>query len=429
VKTLVFERNPARFASARLASHLGAGRGAAFGPLRLVDAPAPDLPGPGWHRVTPRLAGICGSDLATVDGRSSRYFADLVSFPFVPGHEVVGTAVNGAVDADGAPVAPGSRVVIEPVLGCRARGIEPPCAACATGPSGGCTNVAFGHLAPGLQTGFCTDTGGGWSAAGLVAHDSQIHVVPETLADADAVTIEPVACAVHAVLRAGLNADDVVAVLGAGTLGLAVTAALTHLGATGRLATPRTVLVGARYAHQRALAANFGPVEAVPDDQLGRAVRGASRSLALGAPRRGGQRLTGGADVVIDCVGSAASIAQSLQMVAPRGRVVLVGMPARVHVDLASLWHREVALVGAYAYGTEALGTGSADVRTFALATEVVSATGFGKVVSATYPLERFEEAIAHAGAAGRRGAVKIAFDLSATAPRPAPTPVKGRRP
>ena len=37
-----------------------------------------------------------------------------------------------------------------------------------------------------------------------------------------------------------------------------------------------------------------------------------------------------------------------------------------------------------------------------------------GRLVSATYPLERFEEAVAHAGAAGRRGAVKIAFDLRA---------------
>ena len=48
-----------------------------------------DLPGAGWVRIRPRLAGICGSDLATVDGRSSRYFEPIVSFPFVPGHEVV----------------------------------------------------------------------------------------------------------------------------------------------------------------------------------------------------------------------------------------------------------------------------------------------------------------------------------------------------
>ncbi len=73
--------------------------------------------------------------------------------------------------------------------------------------------------------------------------------------------------------------------------------------------------------------------------------------------------LSGGADVVIDCVGSAESIAQSLAMVRPRGTVSLVGMPGKVTVDLAPLWHREVRLAGAYAYGTERdAGTGRADV-------------------------------------------------------------------
>ena len=44
----------------------------------------------------PCLAGICGSDLATVDGRSSRWFEPIVSFPFVPGHEVVADDPDGA---------------------------------------------------------------------------------------------------------------------------------------------------------------------------------------------------------------------------------------------------------------------------------------------------------------------------------------------
>jgi threonine dehydrogenase-like Zn-dependent dehydrogenase len=101
-------------------------------------------------------------------------------------------------------------------------------------------------------------------------------------------------------------------------------------------------------------------------------------------------------------------------MVRPRGTVVLVGMPGRVSVDLASLWHREVRLVGAYAYGNETvLGQ---EQSTFSLAIDAVAAMRTGRFVSATYPLDRFEEAVAHAGAAGRRGAVKIAFDLQATA-------------
>ena len=43
----------------------------------------------------------------------------------------------------------------------------------------------------------------------------------------------------------------------------------------------------------------------------------------------------------------------------------------------------------------------------------MVAAQKTGSLVSATYPLARFEEAVAHAGAAGRRGAVKIAFDIA----------------
>jgi threonine dehydrogenase-like Zn-dependent dehydrogenase len=390
MKGLVFERNLARFAAARVVSTIGgSGRAATVGPRRLTDVEPPELPGADWQRVRPLLAGICGSDLATVDGRSSRYFEDVVSFPFVPGHEVVGTLEDN-----------NTRVVIEPVLGCTARGIVPPCAPCAEGRTGGCERVAFGHLAPGLQIGYCRDTGGGWSTAGLVAHVAQLHAVPDALSDDDAVMIEPTACAVHAALDAEVDAGAVVAVLGAGTLGLCTVAALTEL------TSPGTLLVGARYPHQRRLAEELGAHRALEPDELARAVRRSTRSM------RASGTLTGGADVVIDCVGSDESLAGSLAVVRPRGRVVLVGMPGRVSVDLASLWHREVAVTGAYAYGTE-LVDGTIR-RTFDIAMDVVAAKGLGRLVSARYPLDRFEEALAHAGAAGRRGAVKIVFDLRA---------------
>ena len=416
MKALLFERSLPRFAASRIASGLGSGRGARVAPLRLVDADAPDLPGAGWHRVAPLLSGICGSDLATLDGRSSRYFEPLVSFPFVPGHEVVGTVEVPLTSADGTGLTPGARVVVQPVLGCRARGIEPMCSSCAAGHTGDCEHVAFGHLSPGIQTGFCADTGGGWSTAGLVAHESQLYAVPDILSDADAVTVEPMACALHAVLAAPLREDRVVAVLGAGTLGLATVAALSHLAAQGLLPVPAALLVGARYAKQQTLATELGASAALSPDQLPRAVRRHSRSMATGSVSSGAVssgRLTGGADVVFDCVGSAESIGQSLAMVRPRGTVVLVGMPGRVTVDLASLWHREVRLVGAYAYGTETVH--ERERSTFDLAIDTVTAMRTGRLVSATYPLNRFEEAVAHAGAAGRRGAVKIAFDLRAT--------------
>ncbi len=225
-------------------------------------------------------------------------------------------------------------------------------------------------------------------------------------------TVEPVACAVHAVLGAPIAEGDVVAVVGAGTLGLLVTAALSHLAGLGRCPTPAAVLVGARYAHQQRLARELGATEALPPDQLGRAVRRHSRSLSYGGASGVTATLSGGADVVIDCVGSPESIAQSLAMVRPRGTVALVGMPGKVTVDLAPLWHREVRLAGAYAYGTERNPGEDDAVSTFSLAFDVAAAQHTGRLVSATYPLARFEDAVAHAGAAGRRGAVKIAFDV-----------------
>lgn len=388
MKALQFDRKLARYAAARVAGSMQPGRGAAVGPLRLVDIDPPPAPGPSWVRLRPRLAGICGSDLTTIDGRSSRYFEPIVSFPFVPGHEVV-------ADTDD-----GQRVVIEPVLGCVTRNIDPPCASCARGDLGNCERLAFGALEPGLQTGFCCDTGGGWSTF-MVAHPSQLHAVPDHLSDEAAVMVEPTACAVHAAFAAGVQPGQLVAVIGAGTLGLTTIAALGHFTPAG------SIVAAAKHPEQRRLATAFGAHHVVEPTELARLVRRLSGSLAYG------NQLTGGADVVVDCVGSEQSITEALSMVRPRGRVLVVGMPASVRLNLTTLWHRETQLVGAYAYGTETLADGQRR-RTFDLAFELVEAARLDQLVSAHYRLAEFRRAIEHAAAAGRRGAVKIVFDLRA---------------
>ena len=80
-----------------------------------------------------------------------------------------------------------------------------------------------------------------------------------------------------------------------------------------------------------------------------------------------GDTLSSGAHVTIDAVGSGDSITDCLRITRPRGRVVLLGMPADVHLDLTGLWHRETELKGAYTYGTEQMTDGST-ARTFDLA-------------------------------------------------------------
>ena len=378
MKALEFRRDVPRFAAARIAGGVIAGKGATAGPLHLTDTDVPALPGDDWATIRPRLAGICGSDLATVDGKSSRYFEPIVSFPFIPGHEIVGD-----LDDD-------SRVVVIPVLSCVVRGIDPVCSACASGRTNHCERVAFGHLEPGLQTGYCADTGGGWSTS-LVAHTSQLVAVPDGLSDEAAVMIEPTACAVHAAEVVATLSPSSIAVVGAGTLGLLTIAAL-H---ARRL--DASLLATAKYPEQKQFANLLGADRTVTPDELTRAVRTTSGSFVLG-----GRQLTGGVDVVVDCVGSAASLSQSLAVVAPGGTVVLVGMPGPVTVDLTSLWHRETAIRGCYAYT-------HAD---FTDAVALVASADLGRLVSATYPLSRYREAIEHAASAGRRGAVKIAFDL-----------------
>ncbi len=394
MKALVFERDLPRFAAAKVAGGLVSGRGVRVGPLQLDDVDPPELPGPDWVLVRPRLAGICGSDLATIDGASSRYFEPIVSFPFVPGHEVVGELDDG------------TRVVLEPVLGCVTRGIDPVCEACARGDLGNCERIAFGALEPGLQTGFCCDTGGGWSTF-MVAHRSQLHEVPAGLSDEAAVMVEPAACAIHAALAGQAGADAKVVVLGAGTLGLLTVAALR------RFAPPATLLATAKHPDQKTLVRSLGADLVVAPGEVRRSVRRLTGSMAVSAGSDDGdvERLTGGADVVIDCVGSADSLTDALAIVRPRGRVVVAGMPGQVSLDLTGLWHREIELVGAYTYGTEQLPDGTRR-RTFDLAFELALEADLGRLVSATYPLRRYRDAIEHAAAAGSRGAVKVAFDL-----------------
>jgi threonine dehydrogenase-like Zn-dependent dehydrogenase len=384
VKALRVERSLTRFAAARVAA--GVGRSSHPAPLRLADIDPPELPASGWQLVRPRLAGICGSDLATVWGRSSRWFEPIVSFPFVPGHEVV-------ADTEG-----GSRVVVEPVLHCRVRGVVPLCPACAAGRTNHCQRLISGHLSPGLQTGYCRDTGGGWSVM-LAAHPDQLHPVPGHWSDEAAVMVEPTACAVHAALAAPAGDGLTAAVIGAGTIGLATIAAVRTLR------TDFTTLIAvAKHPEQRRFAGEFGADFVVGPGELRRAVRRATGSWILDQ----GQ-LTGGADVVYDCVGSAESIAEALAVTAPGGTVVLAGMPGHVGLDLTSLWQREIRLVGAYAYGPEPMAGG---LHSFELAMQVVDRSGLGRLVSATYPLERYAEAIDHAAHAGVRGAAKVAFDL-----------------
>jgi threonine dehydrogenase-like Zn-dependent dehydrogenase len=342
-------------------------------PLRLASLKDPVPPAEGWARLKPILSGICGSDLSTIGGRSSFYFSPLVSMPFVPGHEVVGELLDRCGDLDA-----GRRVVMSSVLNCATRGIEPPCENCASGQFGRCDRVTVGALKAGLQTGYCADTGGGWSRM-MLAHRSQLHAVPDGMSDRAAVLVEPLACAIHAALRAEVPDGGTVLVVGAGTVGVLTTLAVKMTGAD----------------------------EVVRPEHTVKAVRRGEHVVKL-TPERGQEFLLGGVDVALECVGSRSALDLALRTTKAGGRVVLSGIPGE-GADLTPLWFRELELVGAYTSGTERVGK---DTRpTFDMALEIAStAPIIEELVGATYPLERWRDAIDHALGAGKLGTFKVAF-------------------
>jgi threonine dehydrogenase-like Zn-dependent dehydrogenase len=358
--------------------------------LKLGDVPEPSLPTRDWVRVTPNLSGICGSDLAAISGHVSLYLDPLTSYPFVPGHEVVGALDDG------------SRVVIEPALGCVVRGIDPPCPRCAEGRPGLCYNVTEGPIEVGLQTGYCADTGGGWGEV-LVAHPSQILAVPDGLSDEAAVLIEPFACCVHAALRGGATKDDIVVVSGAGTIGLLTVAAV-------KLFTPPKRLIAiAKHPTQRDLARKLGADQVVVPADVFQRVRFATGARRLDGINR--PLLLGGADITFECVGRADSLNDAVRFTREGGTVVAVGMPGEEKVDWAPIWQRELTVTGAYAYGSEPKRKGR---RTFELALEAAPEMHLEELTGPLFGLGEYRDAIAYAMSAGRLGAVKVAFDLRA---------------
>lgn len=361
---------------------------------RLVEIDPPDLPGPAWVRVRPVLSGICGSDLATITAAATPYFSPFTSTPFVFGHEVVGEVeeVGPAVEA----VAPGDRVALSPPLHCAVRGIEEPCEPCAAGETGHCRNVTRGILSAGIQTGYCRDTGGGWSRS-LVAHELQLHPLPGGVPDEAAVLIEPLACCLHAVERAGVDPGDTALVIGCGTIGLLTIAAL-------RAAAPGTrVIAVAKYPHQREAARSLGAEEVVGTGSTMREALATLLGAELHRPEIGPPVALGGAEVTFDCVASGRTIDDAFRFTRARGTVIVVGMPGIADgVDWTAMWHKELDVRGSYTSGEETF------ARAVALAAERAGA--LAPLVGATFGLEAWGEAVETAMNAGSRGVTKVAF-------------------
>jgi len=309
----------------------------------LAEVPTPEPP-PGEALVRVRLAGICHTDLELARG--------YMGFAGTLGHEFVGeVAALPAAARPSAGLAVGQRVVGEINASCQQ------CAACRAGLGRHCPRrTVLGILA---RDGAFADY--------LTLPLGNLWPVPPEIPDAAAVFVEPLAAALEILEQVAVRPTERVVVLGDGKLGQLVARVLHLVGAE--------VLVVGRHPAKLAL------LEAA----------GIAARLDPPAER---------ADIVVECTGRAAGLAQAMRLVRPRGTLVLKSTVAvdpqagAAPLDLAPLVVDEITVVGSRC--------GPFGPALRLLAEHRLDVT---PLISAEYRLVEGVAAFAHAG---QRGTLKV---------------------
>lgn len=318
------------------------------------------VPGPGEVLVRVEAAGVCHTDLDILHGR---YPAGL---PRVPGHEFAGTVVEtgprapappGSSAPPGPPLEEGDRVAIDPLLSC-----------------GECVNCVKGHpnLCATLRA-YGADLDGG--VAELVAvRAANAHRAGDLPAGVAALA-EPTACMLHGLGRASPRPGDRALILGAGPMGLLLSAGLQQRGVD-------SVTVADLLADRLDVARQFGATDTViAGDGLVEELRG----------RGGGD----GYDLVIEATGRPEVAAQGLAMLADSGTLLLFGVcppGSSLVLDPNAVYHRQLHVLGTFSL------SGSLPPALEMLAT---TSMPVGELVSHSLPLERATEALSLVGTTG----------------------------
>ncbi|MBP0580042.1 zinc-dependent alcohol dehydrogenase family protein [Labrys sp. LIt4] len=280
----------------------------AVGELFLKDVDRPK-PGPGDLLVRVEASGICGTDRHLLKGE----------FPSKPpvtlGHEFCGIVEELGPDVQG--FRPGMRVTGDPNIVCGR------CVHCQNGRINLCRNLtAIGiHRDGGL-------------AEYVIVPQQQAHELPLSLKASHGAFCEPIACCLHGIDIADIQAGSSVIVLGGGVIGL-ITVQLARLAGAAR------VVLSTRQAVKRELAERVGATASI-DPTQGDFIANVTGPDGL---------LPGGADVVIECAGVAETVEQSFQLARPGGTVVILGVMAqgeKVAVEPFDILFRELKVFGSF---------------------------------------------------------------------------------
>jgi len=273
------------------------------GHLQLLDVPA-KTPGPGQVLIAPKAVGICGTDIHVFHDRAEN------RPPVILGHEFAGEVIE--VGPGVTRWSPEDRVVSETTV--ESCGV---CRYCRMGSYDICpTRRGLGR------------TGDGAFAEMMLMPAEMLHRLPEEIGWVQGALPEPLACCVHAVQEfTCIHAGDVVLVVGDGAIGILCAQIAQLEGAT-------VVLAGHHPARLRAARAVkiAHAVADVESPQLLREIGGAQ-----------------GADVVIECTGSASGINLGLQSVRRQGQYTQVGLVAReVDIRFDRICQKELRVQGSF---------------------------------------------------------------------------------
>lgn len=333
---------PATMRAARLHALPDEGRSAPD--IRVDEVPVPS-PGPGQVLVEVQACGICASDLHVAAGATPAG-----ELPQVLGHEAAGdVALVGEGVSDWRV---GDRVLVLPAWPC---GRCPYCI-------GGRENLCRALRVPGV------DVDGTQAQYALADHRVLTHVPRDVPVEQAAILVDAVATPYHALKRAGVTQGSTVAVVGLGGLGM-------HAVQLARLAGAATI-VGVDIDPANLRRAESWGADAVVD-------------ASDGTPARRVRELTeGGVGKAIEFVGRNETIDQTIKMLAPGGRAVIVGLtPERLEtLPSALLVSNELEVVGSF-------GATMQDVN------ELVDLLDAGRLdltrsVTHTYALEEFPAAL-----------------------------------
>jgi L-iditol 2-dehydrogenase len=319
----------------RAAVFHGAGR------LDAGEWPRPAI-GAGELLVKVHGCGLCGSDIAKIVDPATRA-------PAVFGHEVVGEVTEVGDGAGG--FAPGDRVVVAHHVPCGA------CHYCARGSESMCREFKRSHLDPG---GFAE-----YVRVPAPNVRGATFRVPDHLSDEEASFVEPLACCLRAVERAGVQSGDTALVVGLGSIGCLFVQLLHRAGAS--------VIGVDQDAARVALARGFGVEAAAP-----------AEASTLARRRSDGR----GADHVVVTGGGAAVLPWAADALRDGGAVHYFagGDGDALPVALSSLYHRELTITATYSSSPATL------ARAFwLLAAGKVDVAG---LVSHRLPLARLAEAV-----------------------------------